>query len=235
MMTSLSPASPFSPFTPFVGSNKTGSEDRLDRLDKLYNSDHLRAALTRRHRHLCLAMVGLPGRGKSFIARKLEVFMKWKDGGHKVQLFNVGMYRRATGDSSNAAFFDPSNAAAVNQRQHAAEDAMKDLLDFFDNGGEVGIFDATNSTAERRAWICDQCREKRIAVVFVESICDDPEVLQENFLNKVRHSPDFAGMDERTAMADLNQRIRNYELVYETIDDDAQAYIKLYNLQTRAL
>lgn len=32
-------------------------------------------------------------------------------------------------------------------------------------------------------------------------------------MNKVKNSPDFAGIDEQTAMADLRDRIRNYERV----------------------
>jgi predicted kinase len=43
----------------------------------------------------------------------------------------------------------------------------------------IAIFDATNSTRARRAWILQQCDEacelsgKQTGVVFVESICDD--------------------------------------------------------------
>eukprot|EP00668_Euglena_longa_P005505 GGOE01006494.1.p1 GENE.GGOE01006494.1~~GGOE01006494.1.p1 ORF type:complete len:530 (-),score=175.52 GGOE01006494.1:1199-2788(-) len=204
---------------------------------KMFQADRLRAVLTPNHPHLCIAMVGLPGRGKSFIARKLEVFMKWKDGGHLVQLFNVGRYRRIIGESAAASFFDPANACAADQRQQAAQEAMSDMLKFFDEGGEVGIFDATNSTQQRRRWIMEQCQShgRGIAVLFVESICDDPEVLTENLLSKVRNSPDFAGMDLETAMVDLQGRIENYEKVYETISDDSMTYIKLYNLQSKVM
>ena len=41
---------------------------------------------------LVLVMVGLPGRGKSYISRRLELFMSWL--GDTVKVFNVGKYRR---------------------------------------------------------------------------------------------------------------------------------------------
>uniref|UniRef100_A0A6U8IDL3 6-phosphofructo-2-kinase domain-containing protein n=1 Tax=Eutreptiella gymnastica TaxID=73025 RepID=A0A6U8IDL3_9EUGL len=205
---------------------------------RLFSADRERASLTRHHPHVCLAMVGLPGRGKSFIARKVEVFMKWKAGHEVVKLFNVGKYRRTNveaQESGKAAFFDPSNANAVAAREQAAKEAMAEMLRFFETGGEVGILDATNSTKERRDWIVRECHAKNVAVVFIESICDDPEVLHENFLNKVRHSPDFRGMTQFEAMADLMDRIQNYERVYETINDDSTTYIKLFNLQSKVM
>lgn len=55
--------------------------------------------------------------------------------------------------------------------------------------GEVGIFDATNSTNERRKWIEAKCHAQGVAVVFIESICELPHVLEENYRNKVKHSP----------------------------------------------
>ena len=68
----------------------------------------------------------------------------------------------------------------------------------------VAIFDATNSTQARREWISTMCRaesmrnsslfEKSIDVVFVESICDDQELLDENYRYKVSSSPDFRGI-----------------------------------------
>jgi hypothetical protein len=105
----------------------------------------------------------------------------------------------------------------------------------------IAIFDATNSTNKRRQWILEQCTspEKRqgkaTGVVFVESICDDEELLEENYRYKVGSSPDFNGMPQEEAMADLRRRVAKYEAQYETIDDDRCSYIKIYNLSTKLL
>jgi hypothetical protein len=40
----------------------------------------------------------------------------------------------------------------------------------------------------------------------VESICEDPNILQENLRSKVANSPDFVGMAPEEALADLQAR-----------------------------
>jgi len=104
-------------------------------------------------------------------------------------------------------------------------------------GDSVAILDATNSTNSRRAWLLGKLKDRPnpIGVVFVESICDDPELLEDNFKEKIGLSPDFAGMTEEDAMKDLKLRVANYERLYETIDDDSISYIKIYNLSAKLL
>jgi 6-phosphofructo-2-kinase/fructose-2,6-biphosphatase 1 len=72
-------------------------------------------------------------------------------------------------------------------------------------------------------------------VVFVESLCDDLELLEENFRYKVRNSPDFKGMSEEEAIADLQKRVARYEERYETITDESLSYIKIFNLSTKLM
>ena len=52
---------------------------------------------------------------------------------------------------------------------------------------------------------------------------------------KVRRSPDFAGMEEEEALADLRQRIEYYEAKYASLTDEEGAYIKLYDLSSRVI
>lgn len=201
--------------------------------------------------------MGLPGRGKSFIARKLQNFVTWR--GSECRVFNVGKYRRQAADGAcGADFFDSKNEAAAELRQKAASLAMEDMLRWLDNdvGGSttptaatssrarkdrVSIFDATNSTHERRAWVLNECTDrikragKPTGVVFVESICDDKDLLHANFMTKVTNSPDYMGMEVEEAMADLKSRVVKYEQAYETIDDDTQSYIKIFNLSSKML
>ena len=237
-----------------------------------------RLLLTKRSDRLVLVLVGLPGRGKSFIARKLQTFITWR--GSDCKVFNVGRYRRqvaatgkdgeAKGGDCAADFFDSGNAAAAKMRQMAAELAMRDMLDWLDHGDEgnssgstnnnnnntnngggnnnnkgrrhqrkdrVAIFDATNSTKARRDWVLQECSNstKRTGVVFVESICDDKDLLDANFMTKVQTSPDYKDMDPQVAMEDLRNRVIKYEEAYETIDDDTLSYIKIFNLSSKML
>ena len=95
-------------------------------------------------------MVGLPARGKTYIARKLARYLSWS--GYQAEVFNVGNYRREQfGAQVPASFFDPSNPDGLQSRKQAAQVAMNDMLAWFGGGGEIGVYDATNSTHSRRS------------------------------------------------------------------------------------
>lgn len=91
----------------------------------------------------------------------------------------IGNSRPETMDQS-ANFFDPSNARAAKIREEVAMATLDDLLDYIlDQGGSVGIFDATNSTLERRKLIMHRVRERagpELGVLFLESLCIDENV-----------------------------------------------------------
>lgn len=80
----------------------------------------------------------------------------------------------------SAHFFDPKNKKAAQLREEVAMATLDDLLDFIlDQGGSVGIFDATNSTLERRSRIMERIRERaglELGVLFLESLCIDENV-----------------------------------------------------------
>jgi hypothetical protein len=105
----------------------------------------------------------------------------------------------------------------------------------------IAIFDATNSTRQRREWILSECTDpqkrqgKQTGIVFVESICDDQELLEENYRYKVTTSPDFADMDPDQALQDLCKRVAKYEAQYESINEDRLSYIKIFNLSTKLM
>ena len=107
---------------------------------------------------------------------------------------------------------------------------------------KIALYDATNSTISRRQWILSECAKfdknsfaKRTGVMFIESICDDEELLAENLNFKIVSSPDFEGMSHQEALADLQERIQRYEARYEPIEDHHQSYIKIFNLSSRLM
>ena len=69
----------------------------------------------------------------------------------------------------------------------------------------------------------------------MESICNDKELLEENMRHKISSCPDFDGVDQKEALADLQQRVEKYESRYEPIDDDALSYIQIFNLSSKIL
>jgi 6-phosphofructo-2-kinase / fructose-2,6-biphosphatase 2 len=151
--------------------------------------------------------------------------------------FNVGSYRRADTPQPNAQFFDTSNVEGERLRKAAAEAAVTDMLLWFKQSTiakphTIAILDATNSTKARRRWIYDRCAPEGIEVIYVESKCDDEALIMANIREVKTTSPDYKGQDPEKAAADFRNRIRNYEKVYETIDEDEKdlTYVKLINV-----
>ncbi|KAJ3371940.1 hypothetical protein HDU91_004806 [Kappamyces sp. JEL0680] len=201
-------------------------------------------------------MVGLPARGKSYICKKLAKYLNWC--GFTTRIFNVGNRRR--GDSKEAAapnstshdskFFDASNAEAAAVREKLvmserpsndqAAETLEELISWLHfGGGKVAIHDATNSTLARRKTLRDRVsREKGIKAVFIESICPDPELLEENIKMKLQ-GPDYKDMDPEVAIKDFKSRIENYEKVYQTISEEEEiqnmSYIKIINVGRKVI
>ena len=167
---------------------------------------------------LVVVMVGLPARGKTYIARKLSRFLSWL--GYRTRVFNIGDYRRARlGSRHRHEFFDPTNAAGNRARREMAELALGDLLAWMAADGEVAIYDATNSTRARRSSVGDRCRAAGLQVVFIESACEDPGIIEANIRETKLSSPDYADMDPDEATADFRARIAHYASVYEPLSD----------------
>ncbi len=79
----------------------------------------------------------------------------------------------------SAEFFDPSNEKASKVREQVALSTLNELLDYLLNqGGSVGILDATNSTVERRKLLFKRIKERepKLGILFIESICEDKDV-----------------------------------------------------------
>jgi broad specificity phosphatase PhoE len=176
-----------------------------------------------------LAMVGLPARGKTYIARKVARYLSWL--GHSTRVFNVGSYRRThVGSRQPSDFFDPGNPVGRKALNDLAMMAFDDLVAWIHGGGEVAIYDATNSNRARRDLVRERCKKENIPVFFIESMCDDPAVIEANVRETKLSSPDYAGMDPEEAVRDFRQRIANYEKVYEPIDDTDGSYIKIIDV-----
>lgn len=189
---------------------------------------HLRGTQSK----LVLAMVGLPARGKTYIGRKLSRYLEWL--GYRSRVFNIGEYRRErVGAEQPSSFFDPDNAEGKAARERCARDALADMLGFFRAGGHAAVYDGTNSTVERRDMIESYLREHApsvgsVELVWVESVCNDADLVRRNIMATKTTSPDYATFaDREAAAADFRQRIAMYEKAYEPVSGDSQSYVRL--------
>ncbi|QPG77229.1 hypothetical protein FOA43_004636 [Brettanomyces nanus] len=199
---------------------------------------------------LVIVCVGLPARGKSYITKKLQRYFNWSQ--FNTKIFNVGNTRRqkhagpsdypilgpttmpATTTMHNANFFDASNKRSFTLREKWARETLDRLLDFLlYEEGNVGIFDATNTTKQRRRWIIETVTQRMrgsAKILFLESICTDNELIEKNIHLKLM-GPDYRKMDRNLALEDFRKRLHNYEQVYETIDEDEEAENEVYGIQ----
>ncbi|XP_054285681.1 6-phosphofructo-2-kinase/fructose-2,6-bisphosphatase-like isoform X5 [Macrosteles quadrilineatus] len=210
-----------------------------------------------------ICMVGLPARGKTYIATKLSRYLNWIGINTKVfnlgeyrrhwtsngsldsyreevincrseNVFNLGEYRRhATTAYKSHEFFRQDNEEAMAIRTQCAINALSDVCTWLENGGEVAVFDATNSTIERRQMIHNIVVKKMgYKLFFVESVCDDPSIIETNIMEVKVNSPDYKNMNTDKALQDFLQRIEHYQERYEPLDEQletSQSFMKIYN------
>jgi broad specificity phosphatase PhoE len=163
------------------------------------------------------------------MARRLARYLRWL--GLRTGVFNVGNYRREKlGSRQPHQFFDPGNVAARAARREVALAALDDMLSWFASGGEVGIYDATNTTRDRRTITADRLRAHGLKVVFVESVCEDESLIASNIRQTKLHMPDYAGMDEDAAVADFRARIAHYERAYEPVSEDEGSFVRVIDV-----
>uniref|UniRef100_A0A3P9I5B1 6-phosphofructo-2-kinase domain-containing protein n=1 Tax=Oryzias latipes TaxID=8090 RepID=A0A3P9I5B1_ORYLA len=185
-----------------------------------------------------IVMVGLPARGKTYISKKLTRYLNWI--GVSTKAFNVGEYRReATRSYNSYEFFSPDNTEAMEIRKTCVAAALKDVFTYLTRyQGQVAVFDATNTTPERRQVILSFAKDNGYKVFFVESICDDPEIIAENIKQVKLTSPDYTDCDKEEALVDFLKRIECYQQTYIPLDDDTDrnlSYIKIFNVGSRYL
>ena len=160
---------------------------------------------------LYVAMVGLPGRGKSTLARRIRNGLVAE--GIKAKIFNNGeMRRKLLGpDSTGAEFYDPDNSFGREARELICRRNMEAAREFLKNGGDVAILDATNATRQRRKLIEDTLTD--YPVLFIECLNEDPLLLNACIRQKA-DLPEYAGMTKEEAVADFMKRVEFYERMY---------------------
>ncbi|MEE6481658.1 hypothetical protein FKM82_012929 [Ascaphus truei] len=167
-----------------------------------------------------IVMVGLPARGKTYISKKMTRYLNWI--GVPTKVFNVGEYRReAVRHYSSYDFFRSDNEDAMKVRKQCALAALRDVKSYLtEEGGQIAVFDATNTTRERRGMINHFAKENGFKVFFIESVCDDPSVVATNVMEVKLSSPDYRDCNSRDALDDFMKRINCYKASYQPLDPD---------------
>ena len=145
--------------------------------------------------------------------------------------------RRNESIDQSSSFFDPNNERAAKLREEVAMATLDELLDYIlEQGGSVGIFDATNSTLERRKLIIEKVRERagpELGVLFLESLCIDETLLESNMRLKLS-GPDYRDQDPVVAFEDFKKRVALYEKKYVPLgkyeEDNNMPYVQMVDV-----
>lgn len=207
--------------------NSSHQNNGFSSLRRVPSSCHLSLSHVHLTGNIAIIMVGMPARGKSYIANRISVYLTWL--GYLAKIFNVAEYRRkAFGQNLTHDFFDSENLESSQKRLQAAVMALDDMIDCLTSANiQVALYDATNATEERRKLIADRLSALNIPFLFIESICTDLSLisLTENQLE----SRDYVGWEQSMALADFSQRLQHYEKVYRQIEDHTIPFIKVIN------
>ncbi|CAB1315040.1 unnamed protein product [Coregonus sp. 'balchen'] len=185
-----------------------------------------------------IVTVGLPARGKTYISKKLTRYLNWI--GVPTKEFNVGQYRReCVKIYKSFEFFCPDNEEGLKIRRQCALTALNDVRQYLSvEGGQVAVFDATNTTRQRRGTITRFAEQNGFKVFFVESVCEDPDVIAENIVQVKLGSPDYIDCNTEEVIEDFMKRIKCYENSYQPLDevlDRDLSYIKIMDVGRRYL
>ncbi|KAK9506730.1 hypothetical protein O3M35_008609 [Rhynocoris fuscipes] len=87
---------------------------------------------------LVVAFVGLPARGKTVLAHKLERFLNYT--GHQARVFSLSCYRRKVAPNlSYDIIFDPDSSEAAEIRKQFTQEAISDCKQWIFYGGDVAV------------------------------------------------------------------------------------------------
>jgi broad specificity phosphatase PhoE/predicted kinase len=181
---------------------------------------------------LYLVMMGLPARGKSTLAIRLQdAFRKSRI---PAQIFNNGNLRRAylpLKETSSANFYHPRNTSALEMRKKFACINMKRAKAYLEGKGRVAILDAANVSRERRKMIEENLDNHPI--LFIECVNDDQEILTLSILEKTR-LPEFFRLNNQKAQAEFLKRIENYRMIYTPLREEKN-YFRIDSLQNKII
>lgn len=183
---------------------------------------------------LIIIMLGLPARGKSYISQKLIRYFKWS--GLPSKIFNVGDSRRDEYPNTNAEFFHPNN---INTRNRIAEKVLLELIEWIlIKENKIAIFDATNTTIERRKQLIntiDLFKIDKLKICFIESVCDVKDIINKNIAMKAV-SADYLEKGIDYTIDDFNQRMLYYTELYQEFNTNEikglynYSYLKISNI-----
>ena len=110
------------------------------------------------------------------------------------------------------------------ETQPAQEETLNAMLNWLNSeNGQVGIYDATNSTNKTRQWVKDYLEKNlknnpvnllSLSVLFVETVCEKPELIKQNMRGTCSIIPGFQDTKD-VFNEDLAEKFIDHLKVYD--------------------
>ncbi|XP_045478320.1 6-phosphofructo-2-kinase/fructose-2,6-bisphosphatase-like isoform X2 [Harmonia axyridis] len=171
--------------------------------------------LLRQFSPLLVAMVGLPGRGKSILAKRLERYMNFT--GDNTKVYDISEYRRKHMEKyASHEMFKADNLPALGIRIQSFREALEDAAAWLsETGNKLAILDGPNVSRSQREEIYDLVyTQLGFRVMFIECVCEDRMMLERNFKEILQYSADYRGMAAQEALKDLTLKMAHYKAQY---------------------
>eukprot|EP01063_Lacrimia_lanifica_P025179 TRINITY_DN32955_c0_g1_i1.p1 TRINITY_DN32955_c0_g1~~TRINITY_DN32955_c0_g1_i1.p1 ORF type:complete len:509 (+),score=158.49 TRINITY_DN32955_c0_g1_i1:81-1529(+) len=171
-------------------------------------------------RPLAIITVGLPGRGKSYISRRLARFLSWL--GLTSCIFQVP--HTGTGD-----YFDHTNKEHSSQRDRMVSNTLAEMIQWMrTKQGKVGILDGQNVAASRRHQLKSALRSvlDDDRIVFLEVGERDIAKLEKYKEMTLNSSEEYREMAPKDACVEFDRRQKYYMSAYEPVSRE-ECFIKM--------
>ncbi|KKA20466.1 6-phosphofructo-2-kinase [Rasamsonia emersonii CBS 393.64] len=201
---------------------------------------------------IVIITVGLPARGKTFVrlisdirwAPSTDVLLKAhiRCPGTLSPMVGVNRFTisRATigpgQEMPEDYFFVNASASSVLLRQKIVKKCREDIYHFLNHeNGQIAIYDAVNPLAAGRRSLAKEFAKHDIETLFIESMCDDPRIIEENVRRVKISSPDYVGWNSDDAVKHYLGRISARIPHFETMEEKDLNWIKMINAGERLI
>ncbi|MCJ1342249.1 hypothetical protein MMC31_000429 [Peltigera leucophlebia] len=124
-------------------------------------------------------------------------------------------------------FFVNASASSVLLRQKVLKKCRNDIFSFLDNeNGQIAIYDAVNPLASGRRSLAKEFAKHDVQTLFIESVCDDVRIIEENVRNVKISSPDYVGWSSDDAVKHYLARVNAKIPHFETMEERELNFIK---------
>lgn len=180
---------------------------------------------------LLVAMVGMPARGKTFVARTIARHLNWV--GLRCRIFSLGEHRRKeVGVWQPISYFEPGGQGEKTRKRIAGQ-VLDEALEALRSDIDIAVYDGSNVTRDRRKWLSEAVASSGLhaQVVFIESICHDEELIERNIGEFKRSSPEYEEKKDDEAEQQYKDRITEYQRIYQPLEaSEGHKFIKLIDV-----